>query len=185
LAAFLAGGEEEDGGIEDFFALVSDPGVIDGPVPFTPGGTDGVLTPPQSERKGRHNGDDSDNNDLMESLVERWFGGDQDGSRSLIRFLDEHDAWRKEHRNAGRNDHHLTQDEVAACWRRTQRLLEAHLANQDPAALAGGEDHGFSPGLSGGGYSQSVLSGDRLPRVAGHQLRRLEGLDEGLTKLYT
>jgi hypothetical protein len=159
---------------------------MDGPVPVTPGGTDGVLSPPLSERKKRHDGNASDDNERLESLIEKWFGGDHDGSRSLSRFLDEHDAWRKEHRNAGRGDHHLTQDEVAAGWRKTQRLLEAHLANHDPAALGGGDDQAFSAGLGGGGgYSQFVLSGDRLPRVSGHHLRRLEGLEEGLTTLYS
>lgn len=185
LAAFLTSGDGEDGGAEDFFALFNDSGAIDGPMPPLPGEMDEVWSLSLSARKERTNGDGSNDDELLESLIEKWFGGDHSGSRSLTKFLDEEHAWGREQRKTSRGAHHLTQDEVAACWRRTQRLLEAHLANQDPAALAGGEDHGFSPGLGGGGYSQTVLSGDRLPRVAGHHLRRLEGLDEGLTKLYT
>jgi hypothetical protein len=185
LAAFLTGGDGEDGGTEDFFALFGDSGIVNGAALFTPGKTDEVRSLPWSARKERVNGSDSDDDKVMESLIEKWFGSDHDGSGSLSRFLDEDHDWGGEKQNTGRGAHRLTHDEVAACWRRTQKLLEAHLANQDPAALGGGENHGFSPGLGGGGYSQSVLSGDRLPRVSGHHLRRLEGLDEGLSKLST
>ena len=143
----------------------------------------GNSLPPPAQ-KGQDNSDGSDDDDLIESLVERWFSGDHNGSGSLRKFLDEDRVWGREERKTDRGAHDLTQDEIAACWRRTQKLLEVHLANQDPAALAGGENDGFSAGL-GGGYSQFVLSGDRLPRVSGHHLRRLEGLEEGLTRLST
>jgi hypothetical protein len=137
----------------------------------------------------RHNGRDksvgSDDDEQLASLIERWFDGARNRLAALSAFVDEGDAWHGEQRRNGRSHHRPSQDEIAASWRRTQVLLEAHLLNHDEGAFGGGEGHAFSTVLGGSGNAQSVFLGERLSRVSGHHLRRLEGLEEGLKTLYS
>jgi len=184
LAPFFATGDEDDGGsAQDFVALVSDPGTVTGPAPVIQEPTDGVVTPPYSRRKGRHKDDGFDDGDGLEALIESWFGRARNKMAALGMYLEEQNWRRDEHRGGGRGHHYSDKDEIAACWRRTKVLLEAHLANQDPAVMTGGEGHGFSGMLGSFWSEQPIVPGEKLSRVSGHHLRRLEGLEEGLNKL--
>jgi Ca2+-binding RTX toxin-like protein len=184
LAPFLAtGSNEENNRGEDFLALIGVSGTVTGLPPVIHERTDGVMTLLHSRRKGRHEDNGLDDENGLEALIERWFGRATDTLTALSRYLDDQDSRHSTHQGTGRNHYYADKDEIAACWRRTKVLLEAHLANQDPAAMTGGEGHGFSRVLGRFGGAQPIAPGEKLSRVSGHHLRRLEGLEEGLTRL--
>lgn len=183
LEPYFAAEGEEGTEPDNFVALVSDPGVVNGVPLVRPASSEEVAAPPYPGRRGGRQGKDSNEEERWEALIESWFDRARDKAIPLSALLNGDDAGRGEHRRGGHSPHHPTHDEIAASWRRTQALLEAHLASPDPAALGGGEERMFSTLFSGLGGLPPALSGDRLPRVSGHHLRRLEGLEEGLSKL--
>jgi hypothetical protein len=77
---------------------------------------------------------------------------------------------------------HVAASEMAASWRRTAALLEAHLVSSETEVL--GIDDGVSilPAHDALGFSGAAVMG-KLPDIAGHPLRRLEGLREGISVL--
>jgi hypothetical protein len=183
LEPYFAADGEEGTGAGNFVALVSDPGVVNGALLFPPETSEEVADPPHPGRKGEQKGKDSDDEERWEALIESWFDRARVRAIPLSALLDGDDAMHGEKRRGRHGQHNPTQDEIAASWRRTKALLEAHLSTHDPAALGGGEERTFSTVFSGLGSTHPVLSGDRLSRVSGHHLRRLEGLEEGLSRL--
>jgi len=183
LEPYLAADEEEGAGAEGFVAVVSDPGVLNGAPLLSPETGGEVFSLPPARGNRGHRGKGSGDEERLESLIESWFDRARDGVIPLSAFLEGEDAWRGEHRRSGHGHPHPTQDEIAASWRRTQALLEAHLASPDPAALGGGEERAFSTLFGGLGSLPPALSGERFAGISGHPLRRLEGLEEGLSKI--
>ena len=183
LAPFLAEDGEEGSGADEFVSLVMDPGDVDGPLPAVQERNDGVLTPWHSRHQRDKKGHGADDHDHWESLIENWFGRAHDKLAALGEFFEEGEAWHGGHSRDGWNHHHPAQDEIAAAWHRTKVLLEAHLLNQDPGAFGGGDGYAFSAFFGGLDNHPHSVSGERLAHVSGYHLRRLEGLEEGLTKL--
>ena len=182
LASFLAEDSEGGGKADEFVSLVMDPGEVDGPPPVVQEWSDSVLTPSHSRRRRDRKSRGADEDGHWESLIEGWFSRGHDSLAALYALFAESNTWCSGNGRNLWNHRQPTQDEIAAAWRRTKLLLEAHLVSHDPAAFGGSEGYASSAFFGSLDNHPHSVSAERLGRVSGHYLQRLEGLEEGLTK---
>jgi hypothetical protein len=111
----------------------------------------------------------------LSDSIAHWFDEAIDATPIRLSALDEDGA-----RSISHGSDSQIREGIATSWRRVQMLLDAHLAYTDAAAL-GSEEQSLSGLLSGPQQTLPMVA--RPSPVSGHDLRQLQGLNEGLSKI--